>query len=418
MAKWSENCEQTNWPNYDHADGLAHTRWQAGGSLRGRQEGQGETMRIAQIAPLQVAVPPTDYGGTERVIYNLTEALVQLGHDVTLFATGDSHTSARLVPGLPKAIRFDPAVDASAAHLAHLAEIYRQADQFDVIHSHLDYYTLPFTRMVETPTVITLHGRLDNPEFIRIFSHYHEANYISISKSQRSQVPHINWIATVHHAIDLDRVKFFPDHGEYLAFVGRIAPEKGPDRAIEIAKRAGIPLVIAAKVDPKDLEYFETVVRPMMKHPLIEFIGPVGEERKQELMGHALALLTPIDWPEPFGMVFIESLACGTPVLTCPCGSVPEILEDGVTGYMASTVDELVEAVSKVRYLNRERCRAYVRKKFDISKMAMAYVKAYLTQVQLREMREKARSGGYLKPLPGFPLDLQWDEQNPVPALP
>jgi glycosyltransferase involved in cell wall biosynthesis len=334
-------------------------------------------MRIAQIAPLQIAVPPEDYGGTERCIYNLTEALVKLGHDVTLFATGDSRTSARLVSSLPKAIKFDPSVDVPAVHLEHLSRIYQQADQFDVIHSHLDFYTLPFTQLTRTPTVLTMHGRLDTPEWMRIFSHYRDVNYVAISNSQRSQIPHLNWVATIHHALDLNRFTFYPDHGEYLAFVGRMSPEKRPDRAIEIAKMTGIPLIMAAKVDHKEQEYFDTVVKPLLKHPLIEYIGMVGEERKQELMGRALALLVPIDWPEPFGMVFIESLACGTPVLTCPCGSVPELLQDGVSGYICSSVEDLAEAVFRVRELSRQRCRAYVHKRFDISKMALEYVNAY-----------------------------------------
>jgi glycosyltransferase involved in cell wall biosynthesis len=334
-------------------------------------------MRIAQIAPLQVAVPPQDYGGTERCIYNLTEALVALGHDVTLFASGDSTTSARLVPGLPRAIRFDPAVDAAAVHIAHLTEIYRQADQFDVIHSHLDFFALPFAQTVRTPTVTTLHGRLDRPELARIYDLCHEATFIAISRSQRRQMPDLNWVATIHHGVDLARFTFYPKPGKYLAFVGRMAPEKRPDRAIEIAKMAGIPLIMAAKVDHTEQEYFDTVIKPLLKHPLIEYIGPVDERRKQELMGNALAVVMPIDWPEPFGMVFIEALACGTPVLTCPRGSVPELLEDGVTGFIRRTTAELVEAVGHVRELDRARCRAYVGKKFDITQMALHYVNAY-----------------------------------------
>ncbi len=342
-------------------------------------------MRIAQIAPLQVAVPPEDYGGTERCIHNLTEALVKLGHDVTLFATGDSRTSARLVSSLAKALKFDPTVDASAYHVAHLAQIYQQADQFDVIHSHLDYLTLPFARTVRTPSVVTLHGRLDSPEVVRVLNLYPDANYIAISASQRSQQPQLNWVSTIHHAVDLDRFDFYPEHGEYLAFVGRISPEKRPDRAIEIAKMTGIPLIMAAKVDPKDQDYYDQVIKPLLNHPLVDYIGVVGEERKQELMGNALALVMPIDWPEPFGMVFIEALSCGTPILTCPFGSVPELLKDGVTGFIRETNEELAEAALKVRRLSRARCREYVRRKFDIGKMALEYVNAYSVVQQRRK---------------------------------
>ena len=340
-------------------------------------------MRIAQVAPLHIAVPPRDYGGTERCVYNLTEALVKLGHDVTLFATGDSQTSARLVAMRPEPIAFDPNVDATALHVAALAEVYRRAGEFDVIHSHLDYLTLPFTENMTTPTVLTLHGRLDKPEFRQVFHTYPQANYVSISGSQRSFLPDVNWAGTVHHALDVNRFPFYPTAGDYLAFVGRMAPEKRPDRAIEIAKKAGIPLKIAAKIDAKERPYFESVIKPMLDHPLIEYMGVLNEHDKSELMGNALALLLPIKWPEPFGMVFIESLSCGTPVLTCPYGAVPEILEDGVTGFIRETDDELVEAIEHLGEISRSGCREYVRRKFDIQRMAMKYLNVY-SEVQQR----------------------------------
>ncbi|HEX6123709.1 MAG TPA: glycosyltransferase, partial [Ktedonobacterales bacterium] len=240
-------------------------------------------MHIAQIAPLQVSVPPAGYGGTERCIYNLTEALIKLGHDVTLFATGDSRTSAKLVPGIPRAINFDVRVDAGAAYLEHIEAAYDQADQFDVIHSHVDYFTLPISQTTKTPTVITLHGRIDSPEFVRILRRYRtKTNFVAISHSQRQQIPDLNWVSTIHHAIDLERFEFYPEPGNYLAFVGRFSPEKCPDLAIEIAKRVGIPMIMAAKVDYKDQEYFDTVVKPLLKHPLIEYVGTVGEEEKQK----------------------------------------------------------------------------------------------------------------------------------------
>lgn len=334
-------------------------------------------MRIAQVAPLHVAVPPHAYGGTERVVYNLTEALVKLGHDVTLFATGDSHTSARLVPGVEHAIRFNPQIEAGAYHINQLMNVYNHADQFDIIHSHLDYATLPFVDVAKTPTVLTLHGRLDSPEFPPVFRTFKHANYISISDSQRRDIPDLNWIATVHHGVDVADFQFYPNPGDYLAFVGRISPEKRPDRAIEVAKRAGIPLKIAAKVDPKEEEYFHNQIEPLLDHPLIEYLGPIDEMAKRKLMGEALALILPIDWPEPFGMVFIESLACGTPVLTCPLGSVPELVLDGVAGYVRSTVDDLVEAVKEVHTISRDGCRAYAEQRFDTRRMALEYVNVY-----------------------------------------
>ncbi|MEO7002354.1 MAG: glycosyltransferase family 4 protein [Ktedonobacterales bacterium] len=334
-------------------------------------------MRIAQIVPLHISVPPRGYGGTERVVANLTEALVQLGHDVTLFASGDSHTSAQLVPMLPEALSFNSSVDAVAYHIALLDAVYRRADEFDVIHSHLDYLTLPFISRTSTPTVITLHGRLDLPEYRRVFSAWPDANLISISLSQRTPLPDVNWIANIHHSVDVKSFPMSEQPGDYLVFVGRISPDKGPDRAIAIAKQAGIPLKIAAKVDPQDRKYFEQIVRPMLDDPLIEFLGNVGEQKKRTLMCNALALLLPIDWPEPFGMVFIEALACGTPVLTCPYGAVPEILQDGVTGYIRGTVEELAEAARQVHSISRVGCRAYAVRHFDIRRMALEYVNAY-----------------------------------------
>ena len=334
-------------------------------------------MRIAQIAPLQVAVPPKAYGGTERVVHNLTEALVRLGHDVTLFAAGDSRTSARLVPMVERAINFDSTVDITALHVAELAEVYRQADDFDIIHSHLEHLTLPFAAQVRTPTILTLHGRLDDPVSTNVYHNSANCHYVSISQSQRRYLPNLNWVATVHHGVAIDDFPYYPNPGTYLAFVGRIAPEKGPDRAIEIAIRSGIPLKIAAKVDPIDRAYFQAVIEPMLDHPLVEFLGEVDEAGKREVMGNALALLLPITWPEPFGMVFIESLACGTPILTCPYGSVPELLCDGVTGYARNTIGACVEATKALPYISRAGCRAYAKARFDTRRMALAYVNAY-----------------------------------------
>lgn len=334
-------------------------------------------MRIAQIAPLQVAVPPRDYGGTERVIAALTDALVDLGHDVTLFASSDSHSKARLVLGLPEALNFNPARDATAEHVVLLTRVYRRASEFDVIHSHLDSLTLPFARGVATPTILTLHGRIDTPEHQRVYQMYREANYVAISDGQRRALPDVHWVDTIYHGIDVEAFPFYPQRGSYLAFVGRISPEKRPDRAIAIARRVGIPLKIAAKVDSVDHQYFESVIKPLLDGPQVEFLGSINEESKRQLIGGALALLLPIDWPEPFGLVFIESLACGTPVVTCPLGSVPEVLMDGITGYTGTTDDQLAAAVRQIEHISRAGCREYVRRRFNVQRMAQRYLRAY-----------------------------------------
>lgn len=334
-------------------------------------------MRIAQVAPVQVAVPPHGYGGTERVVYELTEALVRLGHDVTLFASGDSHTSARLVPAVKKAINFDPEVDATAYHVAMLEDVYDAAGHFDVIHSHVDYLTLPYARRTTTPTVLTLHGQLTTSDAQRAYRYYRTANYVSISDMQRTGLPDLNYVATIHHGVNVESFPFAAEPGKYLAFVGRMSPEKRPDVAIEIAKRAGIPLKIAAKVDHKEEPYFRDVIQPLLDHPLIEWLGQVDEQAKRDLMAHALALLLPINWPEPFGMVFIEALACGTPVLTCPIGSVPELLEDSVTGYSSMDIDTLVAAAGNIHSVSRYGCRAYAKRRFDTRLMASKYVNVY-----------------------------------------
>ncbi len=340
-------------------------------------------MKIAQIAPLQVATPPTRYGGTERVISYLTEELVQLGHEVTLFATGDSKTSARLIAGIPQAINFDPQVDATAYHLAMLEEVYHRADEFDIIHSHLDYLHLPFLSAVSVPIVTTVHGRTDELEFTRNIERISRSSlnsglhFVAISEHQRSLQPDLNWVATIHHGIDVSRLPFNLTPANYLCFVGRIAPEKGPVQAIEIAKRAGIPLKIAAKVDPKDHAYYTSAVEPLLDHPLIEFVGELDEAEKRKLMSGALALLLPIDWPEPFGLVFIEALACGTPVLTRPRGAAPELLRDGVTGFLRDTVEELAQAVAWLPLIDRAACRREVLTRFTLRRMANQYSELY-----------------------------------------
>lgn len=344
-------------------------------------------MRIAQVAPLYVATPPHGYGGTERIISGLTETLVKQGHEVTLFATGDSRTSARLVACTPKALGFEHIFESGASHTAMLAQVYRRASEFDVIHSHVDYQALPFAVNCPTPTIITLHGTLDMEGYPEALSAFPEIRYVSISNNQRAPLPNLNWAATVYHGIDVRAHPFGERPGAYLLFVGRISPEKGPERAIAIAKKCGIPLKIAAKVDPKDRKFFNQVVKPLLNDPLIEFLGPVDERRKCQLMKNALALLLPIRWQEPFGMVYIESLACGTPVLTCPMGAAPEILSEGKTGFMRETDDELVEAALRVHEVSRAGCRAWAERRFDVSAMTRNYLSVYYAALGKRPIK-------------------------------
>ena len=334
-------------------------------------------MRIAQIAPLYERVPPVHYGGTERVVSYLTEELVRLGHDVTLFASGDSQTTARLRGFRERALRSDRScVDPLAVHLHMLGEAYDQAGEFDVIHCHADYLCLPMARLVETPTVLTLHGRLDMPELAPLYRTFDDVPLVSISDAQRVPLPNANWVATVHHGLPRSSARESAQE-EYLLFLGRISPEKCPDVAIRVARAAGARLRIAAKVDPVDDAYFAEVIRPLLDDPQIEFIGEVSEDEKADLLARSSALLFPIDWPEPFGLVMIESLACGTPVIARRRGSVPEILEHGRTAWLAETEDEMVEAVHRIDELDRRECRAEFERRFTAERMALDYVRVY-----------------------------------------
>ncbi|HEY3245576.1 MAG TPA: glycosyltransferase family 4 protein [Phycisphaerae bacterium] len=335
-------------------------------------------MRIAQVAPLAESVPPANYGGTERVVSWLTEELVRRGHDVTLFASGDSRTSARLVPCCRSALRLDEScMDRQAWHLLMLEKVFQQAEQFDVIHVHLEYLHLPLARRCPVPTATTFHGRLDIPDLVPLMQEFRDAPVVSISDSQRQPLPWMNWQATVYHGLPEDLLQFRPMPGDYLAFVGRISPEKRPDRAIEIAKRAGMKLKIAAKIDDADKEYFETKIKSLMDDPLIEYIGEVGESEKDELLGSACAMLFPIDWPEPFGLVMIESMACGTPVVAWRCGSVPEVMHDGVTGFVVDSLEQSVAAVQRACKLDRARVRAEFEERFSVRRMADDYLALY-----------------------------------------
>jgi glycosyltransferase involved in cell wall biosynthesis len=349
-------------------------------------------MKIAQVAPLFESVPPRLYGGTERVVSCLTEELVRRGHEVSLFASGDSITSAKLVPCSPQALRLDPQVRDCLPHMmAQLGRVFERAAEYDVIHSHVDFFAFPFARFVSTPTVHTVHGRLDLPDLPGIYRRYPETNLISISDSQRAPLAHANWIATVHNGIAVENFTLREKPGDHLVFLGRISPEKGIDRAIEIAKRVGMRLRIAAKVDPADQEYYETVIKPLLKHPLIEYLGEINEKEKDEFLGAAYANLFPICWPEPFGLTMAESMACGTPVITTPFGSVPEIVVDGETGFICQTLDEMVDALKLVPVINRRRCREHVVRNFSPQAMADGYLAAYEKALALLGHRSRAQ---------------------------
>jgi glycosyltransferase involved in cell wall biosynthesis len=337
-------------------------------------------MRIAQIAPLYEQVPPFRYGGTERVVSYLTEELVRRGHSVTLFASADSRTSARLVPSVPRALRLDrTAPDPIAAHVVELTDAFAHADRFDCIHCHVDYLAFPFTRLTRVPTVHTLHGRLDLPHLVPVFDRFRHLPVVSISDAQRAPLAPagVSWVGTVHHGVPLAEYPYRAQPGRYLAFLGRISPEKRPDLAIEVAKRTGLRLRIAAKVDAADRGYFEREIRPLLDHPLVEFVGEIGGDTKAEFLGGALGLLFPIDWPEPFGLVMIEAMACGTPVIARPCGAVPEVVVDGRTGFIADTIDELVHAVKRIYEIDRADCRRDVETRFSVARMVDDYEAIY-----------------------------------------
>jgi glycosyltransferase involved in cell wall biosynthesis len=334
-------------------------------------------MKIAQVAPLVEAVPPKLYGGTERVVAYLTDALVELGHDVTLFASGDSGTQAKLVPIWPRALRLDPDVrDPFAPLIMQLGMVSRHAQEFDVIHMHLDYSGFPILRLLDVPSVTTLHGRLDLPELPPLYKMYQDAAVVSISDSQREPLPEANFVETIYHGLPKQLLKVGPG-GKYLAFLGRISPEKAPDAAIRIAAKAGMPLKIAAKVDRVDQEYFKSTIEPLLGQGDVEFIGEIGEHQKAEFLGNAAALVFPINWREPFGLVMIEAMACGTPVVAFNNGSVPEVLQNGLTGYIVNNEAEAVEALKQIHKLDRGRIRAEFDRRFTAHTMAQNYLKLY-----------------------------------------
>lgn len=335
-------------------------------------------LKIAQVAPLYESVPPQYYGGTERVVSYLTEELVRLGHEVTLFASGDSVTAARLVAACPRALRLDSACrDQMAHHTVLLEKVFQRAGTFDLIHFHIDYLHYPLAIRQGTPYVTTLHGRLDIPDLVPLYATFPTAPVVSISDSQRLPLPDLHWLGTVYHGLPLDLHTCQSEPGRYLAFLGRISPEKGLEQAITIAQRAGMPLKIAAKVDPSDRAYFQEQIRPLLDHPLVEFIGEIGPQDKDAFLGQAYALLFPIEWPEPFGLVMIEAMACGTPVIAYRRGSVPEVLEDGVTGWIAGGLEEAVHAVGRIPMLRRQRCREVFEQRFAVHRMVEDYLRIY-----------------------------------------
>ncbi len=334
-------------------------------------------MRIALLAPLHEAVPPHRYGGTERVISWLTEELVRRGHAVTLFASGDSRTKARLVPVTPVALRSCGATEAVGPHLKALGLLRERLAEFDVVHSHIDFFTLPFRRAGDPPLVTTLHGRLDLPEFFPIYDAFRHEAFVSISDAQRLPVPDLNWIATVYHGLPIAQYPVGAGRGDYLLFLGRISPEKRPHAAIDIARRLGLRLVIAAKVDAVDRQYYEDAVLPRLKGPGVEYIGETGFEETIQLLGDARALLFPIHWPEPFGLVMIEAMACGTPVVTRRCGSTREIIDHDVTGFVCEDDDEIALVLRRLDRLDRQACRRTVETRFTVERMTDEYEAVY-----------------------------------------
>ncbi len=336
-------------------------------------------MRIAQIAPLYESVPPKLYGGTERVVSYLTEELIRLGHDVTLFASGDSITSATLNAGHPTSLRLDRACkDQLSPHVFMIEQVIQAAPKFDILHFHIAPLQFPvLRRLPDLRHVTTLHGRLDLPELVPLYMEYNDVPLVSISHAQRAPLPDAGWAATIHHGLPLSTLKFHANPSNYLAFLGRISPEKRVDRAIAIAKGTNTPLRIAAKVDPVDREYFEREIRPLLDHPLVEFIGEIGEQQKSDFLGHAKALLFPIDWPEPFGLVMIEALACGVPIVAFRGGSVDELVENEVTGFVVDRLEEAIEATRAVDRLDRRACRATFERRFSVTRMARQYLQLY-----------------------------------------
>lgn len=349
-----------------------------------------EVMRIALVSPLYESVPPKLYGGTERVVSYLCEELVSLGHEVTLFASGDSQTGARLVSPCAEALRLrKDIVDYHCYNMLLLEMVQQRAREFDIIHYNIDYMHFPLSRRNPVPQLTTLHGRLNIPDLVPLYREFGEMPMVSISNFQRKPLPFANWRGTVYHGLPENLLQFNADGGDYLAFLGRISPEKRVDRAIEIAKKSGHKLKIAAKVDVADADYFENEIKPLLDHPLVEFIGEINETQKNDFLGQAKALLFPIDWPEPFGLVMIEAMACGTPVIAFENGSVPEVIDVGYTGYIVHSTDEAVKVLEeKIPSFNRQTCREIFEVRFTSKRMAKDYLRIYEREISSSRQKD------------------------------
>ncbi|AFL75478.1 glycosyltransferase family 4 protein [Thiocystis violascens] len=365
-------------------------------------------MKIAQIAPLHESVPPKTYGGTERVVHYLTETLVDKGHEVTLFASGDSTTRAELQAALPEAMRLarEPR-NPGLWHLLQLEQVAKQAERFDILHFHTDYSHFPLWRRMHQPQLTTLHGRLDLPDLQAVYDEFQEMPVVSIANHQRKPLPQARWIGTDYNGIPSSLYDFNPEPGDHFAFLGRISPEKGAEAAIEIALRAEVPLKIAAKVDVVDRDYFEQRIRRHLSHPLIEFIGEIDEQGKNQLLGSSRGLLFPIDWPEPFGLVMIEAMACGTPVIAYRMGSVPEVMREGITGYIVTTPKQAVRAIKMIDQVDRRGCRDNFERRFSADRMAEGYLRLYrrlLAKVSMPASHERRRGFAPRTADAGWPL--------------
>lgn len=339
-------------------------------------------MRIAQVSPLYESVPPKTYGGTERVVSYLTEELVKQGHEVSLFASGDSETSARLVSSCSRSLRLKGKDDPLAYHILQMQDVIDHKDDFDLIHFHTDYLYYAISGLLSLPNLTTLHGRLDIPVLQHIYHRFSKRALVSISDEQRRPLPMANWKGTVYHGLPLDLYSKGDGKGNYVAFLGRISPEKRVDRAIAIARKAGLKIKIAAKIDKADESYYVECIQDLMKLPHVEFLGEINEHEKEDLLGNAKAVLFPIDWPEPFGLVMIEAMACGTPVIAFENGSVPEIIDSGETGFIVQGIDEAVQALKRVDIIDRDQCRATFERRFSVSQMASRYSKLYLSLME------------------------------------
>jgi glycosyltransferase involved in cell wall biosynthesis len=348
-------------------------------------------MKIAQVAPLYESVPPKLYGGTERVVSYLTEELVEMGHEVTLFASGDSETAARLIPACASSLRLDKrCIDQLAHHFVMLEDVMERAEEFDIIHFHVDYLHFPLSRIAGFPHVTTLHGRLDLSDLVPLYRRYREMPVVSISLGQRKPLCWANWVGNVYHGAP-GFLSPGDGSGKYLAYLGRICPEKRVDRAIQIALEVGMPLKIAAKVDRADREYYECRIKPLLANPNVEYVGEIAEHQKAEFLGNACAHLFPIDWPEPFGLAMIEAMACGTPTIAFNCGSVPEVITHGVSGLIVNNMQEAVSAVAEACTLSRAACRREFEARFTASRMAQDYVKLYEAMLRAKSLSTETR---------------------------